>query len=258
MKLDYGTQISPSHITLSIGTIKKPTLKDISELSFDKFGYYEMFIRMTPEIYYTKMCGEKGVEYWESLSEKKQDSLDMFEIIKTEKALADAYVEVLNFFFVEQVIFDEGYFIILKNDVEYSGALEKDNVKCAFLADTFKEILDILQQICGIAEEKPEEQKFKNDLARKLFEKMLKGKKKEKKVDKNFMLPNIISALCNRHPSINYTNVWDLTVFQLLDSFNRTQANLFYDIESTRVSVWGDEKKTFDASLWYKNNFDTR
>jgi hypothetical protein len=29
-----------------------------------------------------------------------------------------------------------------------------------------------------------------------------------------------------------------------------------FDIDSTRVSVWGDEKKTFNAALWYKNNYD--
>ena len=46
-------------------------------------------------------------------------------------------------------------------------------------------------------------------------------------------------------------------MFQLLDAFNRMQMNSMYEIESTRVSVWGDEKKTFDASLWYKNNYDT-
>jgi len=32
-------------------------------------------------------------------------------------------------------------------------------------------------------------------------------------------------------------------------------ANAIYEIDSTRVSVWGDEKKTFNASLWYKNHF---
>ena len=93
------------------------------------------------------------------------------------------------------------------------------------------------------------------------MEKILKEKKQEKKknkLDKNMTIPNIISALSNKHPSLNYTNIWDLTIFQLLDSFNRIQANSVYEIDSTRVSVWGDEKKTFDASLWYKNEYDKK
>ena len=34
-------------------------------------------------------------------------------------------------------------------------------------------------------------------------------------------LPNLISALCVQHNSINMCNVWDLTVYQLYDQFLR-------------------------------------
>ena len=78
--------------------------------------------------------------------------------------------------------------------------------------------------------------------------------KKAKKSDPNLSLPNIISAVSNTHPTINPLNVWNLTVFQLLDSFTRLQSNKIYDINATSVSVWGDEKKQFDFSLWYKKN----
>ena len=36
MFLDYGTQVSPTPISLSIGTIKKPKLIDISEITFER------------------------------------------------------------------------------------------------------------------------------------------------------------------------------------------------------------------------------
>ena len=128
---------------------------------------------------------------------------------------------------------------------------------------TFLQILDLLQQICCIHEKETaiEDMKFKNNMARKLYEKMLKAQKKErenKKADINMSLPNIISSVSNVHPSINPLNVWDLTVFQLLDSFNRLQVNSMFKIDCTRVSVWGDEKKTFDAALWYKNHYDSK
>lgn len=120
-----------------------------------------------------------------------------------------------------------------------------------------------MQQICCIYSEDEDIKnlKFKNALAKKMYEKMLKAKKKaqeNKKVDINLSLPNIISSISNKHPSINYINVWDLTVFQLMDAFNRVQTNTMYEIDSTRVSVWGDEKKTFDFTLWYKNNYDNK
>ena len=81
-------------------------------------------------------------------------------------------------------------------------------------------------------------------------------KKKEKESDKNLSLANIISKVSNKHPSISPITVWDLTLFQLIDSFNSMQVNESYDISKTRTSVWGDEKNTFDATLWYKNNHE--
>jgi uncharacterized protein YktA (UPF0223 family) len=258
MKLDYGTQISPVPIMLSIGSIRKPTLREISEITFDKFMFYETLMKLTPQFYYEKMCGEQEKSKWLSLSDKDKSRLELFDIIRGNTQLAELYAEMLDYFFVESIIYKEGYFIILKPGVEDSGELKAEDIKNAISEKTFQEILELLQQICGIYEGAVEEQKFKNNLAKALFEKMLKGKKKEKKVDKNLSLPNIISSVCSKHPSLNYTNIWGLTMFQLIDTFNRIQMNTVYDIESTRVSVWGDEKKTFDASLWYKNNFDTR
>ena len=32
--------------------------------------------------------------------------------------------------------------------------------------------------------------------------------------------------------------------------------NKKYEMEAHSVSVWGDEKKQFDDSLWYKNIYD--
>lgn len=263
MRLDYGTQISPAPITLSIGTLRKPTLKEISELTFDKFIYYEFLIKLTPETYYTELKGDDGKEYWNSLTGEQQDKISLYGLIEQDDKLRNTYVEILNFFFVETVIFQEGYFILLNQGVEINDVLKTSDIRGAMSREIFMQVLDLIQQICCIRgeEENLDEMKFKNNLARQLMEKMLKEKKQEKKknkLDKNMTIPNIISALSNKHPSLNYTNIWDLTIFQLLDSFNRIQANSVYEIDSTRVSVWGDEKKTFDASLWYKNEYDKK
>lgn len=258
MKLDYGTQISPVPVALSIGSIKKPTLKEIAEITFDKFAFYEMLLKLTPEFYYEKMGDAGDKKYWEALSDIEKTTETIFNIIVKKGNVASLYAEMLDYFFVETVIYKEGYFIILNPGVDPNGELNKDSIKSAINKDTFQETLELIQQICGIYEGKVEEEKFKNNVAKAIYDKISKGnKKREKKIDKNLSLPNIISALCNKHPSLNYTNIWGLTVFQLIDAFNRMQMNSVYDIESTRVSVWGDEKKTFDASLWYKNNYDT-
>lgn len=268
MKFDYGTQINPYPIVLSIGTLVKPKLKDIADqkqgMSFDKFNYFEVLIKMNPEIFYTKIKGDDGKKYWESLSEEERDRLSLFKIVVDDDNLRSTFVEIFNFFFEETVIFKEGYFVLLNKGIKNSNDIKSQaDVRGVISENIFLQVLNAIQQVCCIndKEDNIEDMKFKNNLARKLFEKMQKAAKKqkeEKKYDVNFSLPNIISSVSNRHPTISPTSVWDLTIFQLYDTFNRMQVNEVFDIDSTRVSVWGDEKKTFDAALWYKNEYDKK
>lgn len=267
MKFDYGTQLSPSPIVLSIGTLIKPKLQRIAEppMSFDKFNYYEALIKMSPEIFYTKIKGKEGVEYWNSLSEDEQDKLTLYDVILKDEQLIHTFVEIFNFFFKETVIFEDGYFVLLNESVKCdSDIASEEDIRGVISENIFLQVLNAIQQVCCIndkEEENVNEMKFKNALAKKLYEKMQKAAKKqqeEKKGSVDFTLPNIISSVSNKHPTINPINVWELTVFQLLDSFNRMQINSMFEIDSTRVSVWGDEKKTFNAALWYKNEYDKK
>ena len=259
MRLDYGTQLSPLPIKLSIGTLRKPTLRDISNITFDKFNFFEVFTKMTPQTYYEKIVEDS--ELWSKLSDNQKENITIYQMLLKDKRLRDIYLELLNFFIVEDVIFEDDFFIILKEGYTFDEPLTNENVCGVIQESTFPQIMELIQQVCCIYDkaDKTENLKFKNNLARKLYEKMLKGQqesKKKSKGDLNLSIPNIISSVANKHPSINYVNIWELTIFQLLDCFNRLQANAIYDIDSARVSTWGDEKKTFDAALWYKNIYD--
>jgi hypothetical protein len=102
---------------------------------------------------------------------------------------------------------------------------------------------------------------FKNAKAKALYARMNKQQKQEKEskeFDPNYALPNIISAVAARHPSINYSNIWELTVYQLLDSFERLRAGAIYEIDKTRASVWGDENNVFHLDTWFKNEYDKK
>lgn len=264
MKFDYGTQLNPYPIMLSIGTLVKPKLQKIAYISFDKFNYYEVLIKMSPETFYTKIKGKEGVEYWNSLSEEEQNNLTLYNVVISDGQLTNTFVEIFNFFFKETVIFKEGYFVLLNESAKDNTDITlKEDIRGVISENIFLQVLNAIQQICCIDDndENIDEMKFKNALAKKLYEKMQKAAKKqkeEKKGNADLALPNIISSVSNKHPTINPINVWDLTIFQLLDSFNRMQINSMYEIDSMRVSVWGDEKKTFNAALWYKNEYDKK
>lgn len=264
MRLDYGTQLSPLPIKLSIGTLRKPKLVDIALLGFDQFSSFEAFSKMTPESYYTTFKEEVGgVQQWESMNDDERDQLTMYQLILKDDFLKKTYVSLFDFFFIEKVIFRDDLFILLNGNIRENDEISQENVRGVIHEKIFPDVLDVIQQICCIheAEEDINTLKFKNKTARKIYEKMLKAQKEEKKkkkADINLSLPNIISAVSNRHQTINPINVWDLTLFQLLDTFSRMQASTVYDIDSTRVSVWGDEKKVFNIALWYKNEYDKK
>ncbi len=63
-------------------------------------------------------------------------------------------------------------------------------------------------------------------------------------------LPNIISSVAVRSLSLNWINIWDITIYQLFNEFERLQIIDQYDIASTQVSVWGDKEKKFKFGAW--------
>lgn len=253
MILSYETQISPAPIRLNNGTLIKPTLRRIAHITFDRFYYYEMLLKTSPKKYYEEFAIEDSKKYWDSLQEDIKETITLYELSLVDKELQESITEMLNFFFDETVVFmfaSRTY--LLKNAAgEAVGMIDQNS---------YPLIVDLIQQVCCIYDKDTttEGKKFKNKLAEMLFNKIKKSDKQEKnrKTDINFSIPNIISAVSNNHSSISPINVWDLTIFQLFDTFSRLQQSAFFNIDCARVSVWGDEKNTFDAARWYKNEYD--
>lgn len=269
MKLDYGAMISPSPICLNVGTIRKPKLGEISDsrkMGFQQFKFLEGFLTLTPKEYYSVYHAESKGGYWEGLSEDERDSVSMFQAISKDEALQEIYLTLFRFFFEEPVDYYSGFFIILKPGTVIHEDMTEDDIVCVLNEELFRQVLNVLKQICGMKADDDEfvnipANMFKNAKAKALYERMRKNTvNKSENPDnyRDYTLPNIISKVCARHPSINYTNVWDLTIYELLDNFDAMRANAIYDIDQTRVSVWGDEKNTFRLDSWYKNEYDKK
>lgn len=246
-----------------MGSIIKPKLKDIDsdDMSFEQLYFYEFLAVMTPEDYFTKMKGDEGKEQWEMINEDDRSKIKIFDVINADQTLQQSFLGLFNFFFKETVLYSDGYFVTLQPNKHYNipSDIKKNDIVGVITNDNFSEVLDIIRQICCIDVdiEKTEQPKFKNRAAERIFKKIEKAEsKKKKKANKNLTLPNIISSITVKHNSINFTNIWDYTIFQLLDNFYRLQTEDIHQIDCTRVSVWGDEKNTFDPARWYKNEYD--
>lgn len=268
MKLDYFTLLCPEPISLSIGTIKPPTLRDIGKLTFPVFGMYQVYLKLTPSDYYELLNRESGEKNWDTLTDNEKKEITLYDVVVFEDSLHDAFTDVFNFFFVERVIFRDGFFLVINTDdyeiLADEIEITKENLKGIINHTSFVDVLDILQQVCCIKSDNPLDDpkpKFKNAKAKRIYDKMLEANKvqnknKQMKDILNFSLPNIISATANKSYGLNIINIWDATLFQLYDQFEKIQNDDTHYMNVVRVAVWGDEKNQFDPSLWYKNNFD--
>ena len=172
MKLDYFTLLCPEPISLSIGTIRQPTLRDIGRLTFQKFNMFQVYLKLKPVDYYEKINELRGKSEWDSLTDEQKSHITLFDVILVEDIVRLTYLEIFNFFFVERVIFRENLFVIVKTD-DYDTPsndleLSDDNVKGVISNDNLLNVLDILQQIwCIKSDDALDENKpvFKNKKA---------------------------------------------------------------------------------------------
>ncbi len=265
MILDYYSLLCPEPIRLSIGSIKNPTLREIGNITYKRFGIYQVYLKLTPDDYYKQINKEK-LPYWESLSNEQKADMTTWDLVTLEPDIAQGYLEVFSFFFIERVIFREGVFVIVEtNDKETPDDeldINENNLRGIIHHNTFMEVLDILQQICCLKSYGEEETPtFKNEKARRLYERMLKAKEEQERINakrnaSNYSLPNIISSVASKSKNMNIIEIWDATLFQLYDQFNKLRADDIHYLNTVRVSVWGDEKGKYDDSLWYKNQYN--
>lgn len=124
------------------------------------------------------------------------------------------------------------------------------------------DVLDIILQRVHITPDKTEVTditKIKNKRGLKIYKRMQQVKRKFKKTsggNPDLSLPNIISSVAVRSLSLNWINIWDITIYQLFNEFERLQIIDQYDIASTQVSVWGDKEKKFKFGAWSSNIYN--
>lgn len=268
MRLDYGTLISFSPLELQCGcSIRSPLLSEISELTFCIYNSYLASLLMDVRSYYRGL-DSNNFDYFSKYTDSERNLI--LQVRKEYEALADDEKE--NILPIDVLSFDpklisnlaEALSFFIGCDVHYSHShksfihKEDGKITCAISRNIFSDIVDIILQRNGINRNTPmqEKPKFKSQLAKKLYYRAIEAESKRDKnigTDKNMEIPNIISSVAARHPSLNIINIWDITIYQLYDQFQRLQNNNLYDIQSMSVAAWGDEKNKFDAAQWYKN-----
>lgn len=278
MDFDYFTLLSPEPVKLlHMGGVKSPSLREIARIGYPVYqGYINLFF-MNKKSYYALIADEtqqylssyekpdreiilQVKKEYEALSKEEKENISFFHILSFDKRLRDSICGALNFFLEENVVYDEEKRAFLT----YSPSEAKENSlaesSChpvgAVTSQNYTLLADIILQRIHVKREDSEKEggKIKNETASRLLEKMQKGREKQKKKeDRKMELANMISALASHHQSLNMTNIWDLTVFQLYDQFNRQLLEDSYDIQSMNVAAYGNSEGKFDSSMWFSS-----
>lgn len=251
IKLTYFDKISPYGIYVeNIGNIHSPFLKDIAEIGYNQYQYYLFIMLCTPETYFSNISKSLKVDnIWEKLDSDQKKNINMFDIlIESEQTRMDL-INSLSLFIPGEMEWDSKKKIITinkkkdKNKISVSGYIDRSNYGIA--VNVCLQLADV--NTSDIPEEKP---KFKTEKDKIFYEKFLKKKKEfssKRPIDKRFELENMISLLCTFHQSLNYSNIFDLTIVQVKDTFAQLMKYKRTKINETNYAVWGGK---YDPSIW--------
>lgn len=256
MKLDYATLISPySFYIPNIGHIKSPTLREIwhPDITYQKYSAFLSIFLITP-LSYCESINKAKLEWYTSLSYKDRLKVSMMDFIRDDITLQKNYCIAFTFFLEENVVWDESRSVF----ITYFENKDKSNIVPVGVIHSgiFSELCDIILQRCGINRNDIDID-ISNAKSKKAIQTALKlqaGRKSSQKNDKDTELPKLITAISAKSNSLNYTNIWDLTVYQLQEQFKYECSNVYFDIQKMSVAAYGNEKKTFKGTEWYKHD----
>lgn len=244
---DYLLANSP-FVCQGIGTMRSPTLRTIFDGATDNLQTY----------YFTKALLDENCEnvrqILNSISESapSTEKVPIFEeIIKTENR-RNLFAKVLSLFFINKIGFEDSVnaFVLLPMN-------EADDALQGYINnDTFDLYLSIIGQLLHDTKSLPEKQEDysgKPPEVLKALEAFKKYENQEKSDNsKDYTLQNIISKMCISGCGYNLLNIYDLSIWQLLDQFQAYSQNRISRITERSFSIWGGED--FDFGLWLKNN----
>lgn len=263
MKLDYGSLISPTPLKLNICSIKSPTLREISNLSakFKTYNGYLSIILTDIKSYYRIVENEEFDYFSRHTEDEKKQILKIkkeyeglvgdeklkvrtLDVFHFDKQIIKELQEALSFFICEKILysFEDRAFIVYNED-KVIGAIN---------SQSYPDVTDIILQMNWIHKDilQEDKTKVKNKKALEILEKLNKAKTVSKKADERLEFPNIISSIAAYHNSINMLNIWDLTIYQIYDLFERMQSNTVFDIKSIAVAFGAKDDK-FNAGQWF-------
>lgn len=255
----------------NVGYLNSYTLNSILDLGFDVYNYFLNILCIT-EKDIKKMIIEDDLN--------KLNDINVFDFLyniclnNSDSDLKKIILDALSFFFNEKVTV-----------TNYGFQVGDINSKRFITSNNFYKVTRIVKKQNCIKTRDIEEKNFKNDLARQKYEELERIREKMRKMQEDLKngnkknkdkddekkdiseWDNIISSLCCKHPTINLLNIGELTIYQIIDQFKRTQMiddyyisikSLLAGAEKVDVIHWASDipeesQKEFSTLQEYEN-----
>lgn len=247
MELQYFDLLGTDPINIEgLCSFMPPTIKSIRKIGYDKYNLY-CWILSLDKIKYLKYV--ELLDEYNNLTYEEQDKQTLYKLISVNATFINLYIKMLDFFIVEDVFYDtENNRFVMCLDNQLIGFIDEDN---------FIDVINCISQLNHMKIKKEKQLKFKNEAARRAYEKVKKGREENKFNGIQLDFAHVISKFCiANNNGINILNVNDLTVFQLYDQFEEYRFQKETEIQDniyTNTVSYSDLNK-YDSSAWLKNN----
>lgn len=254
MVFDYFDMLSGRPLALGgVGHIRSPYLHELvlGDDGMPRKAMYNAYLGVLSwdreaVLKYMKDKQFRGVDKME------RSTLSVFDIATLWPRTRELFNEALSFFIVERVAWDEDgrYFTVTNDDEFIVGTVSREN---------FDEVRRAILQMNYIGLDKEASPiKHSSGASKELWEKAQKHLKDLAKNDAGkdkpeYHLSNIVSKVCAAHHSYNLFNIYNLTIFQLYDTFFQIGYLRSSNLSERIFSNHGGEKFKFEN--WLKPIF---
>lgn len=218
-------------------TLKPPKLSDIKEIGNQKYLIFLNTLLFTKETVIEIIKGYKNIT-----KDDLQNLTDitLFEIVMKHEELRSLLLQAISFFVCDFIYYDDERTCICSNE---KALIDKNN---------YIEIRNGILEMNGITNipSSKEEMNLENDTAKRIQEKIEKGRSKFSSSNKNSTISfsEMISKVLSQNYGYTLFNIWDLTVYQLYEAFRQATYNLSLNLA---VSSWAAHPiNKFDFSIW--------
>lgn len=241
-KVLYEDLLSGDSIPMvAIGHIRSPRLSEMRPTSGIGWARYNSYITVL------KMSKQQIL----LLASDANPESEVFDIVIGNESLRGLFHEALEFFMDETIEYDEAYHLFAVCDKPIND--EEKNVVGIITSGNFDSVRNLILTANYVPTSSADvgvihNSKASEDLWNKAQEYLAnQGGQQESEV---CTVGNMLSKLCAIHPSLNFTNVNDLTVFQFYDTFFQICYMRSKDFEEQIVSNHGSKEFRFDD--WMK------